>query len=136
LRQHTLKKVTESQITAQILDYLRWALPGAWIRKNLGTLGQRRGIPDIEVIYEGIPYFLEVKTPIGKLSKYQEIEITALREAGVLVYVVRSLEEVHEIFRGKGKEISLGGVKSRGSDPCTGPSSQVDSQLKEEYSGS
>ncbi len=112
MRQHTLKKVTESQITAQILNYLRWALHGAWRRKNLGTLGQRRGIPDIEVIYEEIPCFLEVKTPIGKLSKYQENEIEALRLAGALVYIVRSLEEVHEIFRGKGKlKISLGGGK-------------------------
>ncbi len=109
MRQRTLK-ISESQITAQILDYLRWALPGAWIRKNLGTLGQRRGIPDIEVIYEGIPYFLEVKTPSGKLSKYQENEIEALRKAGALVYVVRSLEDTHEVFRGKTKlKISIGG---------------------------
>lgn len=109
MRQRTLK-ISESQLTAQILNYLRWALHGAWIRKNLGTLGQRRGIPDIEVIYEGIPYFLEVKTPIGKLSKYQEREIKALREAGLRVYVVRSLEDTHEIFRGKTKlKISLGG---------------------------
>ena len=112
MRQHTHKKVTESQITAQILDYLHWALPGAWIRKNLGTLGQRRGIPDIEIIYEGRPYFLEVKTPSGKLSKYQETEIEALREAGALVFVVRSIEEVHEIFRGKGKQISFRGGKN------------------------
>lgn len=103
------KKLSESQLTAQILDYLRWALPGAWIRKNLGTLGQRRGIPDIEIIHEGIPYFLEVKTPSRKLSKYQESEIKALREAGALVYVVRSLEEAYEIFKSKNRQLSLGG---------------------------
>jgi len=109
VRQRTLK-ISESQLTAQILNYLRWALHGAWIRKNLGTLGQRRGIPDIEVVYEGIPYFLEVKNPIGKLSKYQEREIKALREAGLRVYVVRSLEDTHEVFRGKTKlTISIGG---------------------------
>lgn len=104
MRQRTLK-ISEPQLTAQILNYLRWALHGAWIRKNLGTLGQRRGIPDIEVIYEGIPYFLEVKTPSGKLSKYQEREIKALREAGELGLKMSKL--LFEIVETKDVVISL-----------------------------
>lgn len=95
--------MTESELTKQILDYLKWALPGAWIRKNLGTLGQRKGIPDIEIIHRGNPYFLEVKTLKGRLSPYQEREIDALRLAGARVYVVRSLEDVHGLFNKDGR---------------------------------
>lgn len=100
-------KITEKFLTKQIMDYLKWALPGAWIRKNLGVLGQRKGIPDIEIIHEGIPYFLEVKTPTGHLSPYQRVEIDALRKAGAYVYVVTDLEQVEEIFRGKGAQITM-----------------------------
>lgn len=99
--------MTEKQLTRLIMDYLRWALPGAWVRKNLGILGQRRGIPDLEIIYEGIPYFLEIKTPTGRLSPYQRAEIEALKRAGAYVYVVRDVEDVQEIFRGKGAQITM-----------------------------
>jgi hypothetical protein len=106
-RKKTRPGLKERELTRLILEYLRWALPGAWIRKNLGTLGQRRGIPDIEVIYRGTPYFLEVKTPGGRLSPYQEREIEALKEAGARVFVVTTLEEVHSIF--KPERVSLFG---------------------------
>lgn len=95
--------MTERQLTKLIIDYLKWTLPNAWIRKNLGTLGQRKGIPDIEIIHKGVPYFLELKTPKGRLSVYQESEIEALKNAGARVYVIRSLEDVHEIFGESGR---------------------------------
>lgn len=93
----------ERQLTKLITDYLKWTLPNAWIRKNLGTLGQRKGLPDLEIIHQGIPYFLELKTPKGRLSAYQEAEIEALRNAGAKVFVVRSLAEVHAIFGESGR---------------------------------
>ncbi len=101
------EEMTECEITKQIQAYLKWALPGAWIRKNLGILGQRRGISDLEVIHEGIPYFLEVKVPGGRLSPYQKAEIEALKRAGALVYVVTDLLEVQAIFKGKGRQITM-----------------------------
>lgn len=100
-------KITERVLTKQVMDYLKWALPGAWVRKNLGVLGQRRGIPDIEIIHQGVPYFLEIKTPTGRLSWHQKAEIEALKRAGAYVYVVRDVEEVRETFEGKGAQITM-----------------------------
>jgi len=68
--------ISERQLQKLILDYIKLALPGCWWKNNIGGIGQRRGIPDLEVMYQGRPFFIEVKTPKGRLSPYQERELT------------------------------------------------------------
>jgi len=101
--------MTERQLQSLILDYIKLALPGCWYRNNLGGLGQRRGIPDIEVMYRGKPYFIEVKTSKGRLSRYQENELDWLKENGVSVLVARSLEDVIELFKEVAIQMELHG---------------------------
>lgn len=70
-----------------------------------------RGVPDRLVLVPGGPgaagaagryFFVEVKTPSGRLSPVQEYEIGRLRERGHTVYVVRSRQDVDDLLRGEG----------------------------------
>jgi len=99
--------ISERQLQKLIIDYIKLALPGCWWRNNIGGIGQRRGIPDLEVMYQGRPFFIEVKTPKGRLSPYQERELAWLKESGVEVLVARSLEDVVEFFEGVGAQGKL-----------------------------
>jgi len=99
--------MTERELQKQILAYLKLALPGCWYRNNLGALGQRRGIPDLEVMYHGRPYFIEIKTLKGRLSEHQKRELAWLREKDVPVCVARTLEDVMSFFDGVGAQVEL-----------------------------
>lgn len=89
------------------MDYVKLALPGCWYRNNIGSLGQRKGIPDLEVMYHGKPYFIEVKTPKGRLSEHQKRELAWLRENNISVCIARSLEDVMKFFNGVSAQVEL-----------------------------
>ena len=98
---------SESDIQAQILDWLRAQFPGAFIRKlpvsAMIVGGGRRvpsplkGMPDILMILEGKYIGIECKRPGMKNRSDQEEQREVhqwLRDAGGTVYVVSSLEEL------------------------------------------
>jgi len=99
--------VSERQLQKLITDYIKLALPGYWYRNNIGGLGQRRGIPDLEVMYRGQPYFIEVKTSRGRLSRYQQSEIAWLRKNDIPVCIARSLNDVVEFFDSVSIQVEL-----------------------------
>lgn len=58
----------------------------------------RRGVPDRLFIKLGTTIFIEFKKPGEKPRKLQEAIIRKIREQGVPVYVVDSIERGEEIF--------------------------------------
>ena len=56
-------------------------------------------MPDLCILHDGRPYFLEVKTDIGELSEGQERMIKILLLKGVKVSVVRSLSDAEKILK-------------------------------------
>lgn len=58
----------------------------------------KRGIPDIVVVFRGIPLFLEVKSKEGQVSELQKYQMNQIRLSGGFAYVVRSVEDVEKII--------------------------------------
>jgi hypothetical protein len=63
---------------------------------KLKKAGLQAGWPDIQLIYKGQYYGLEVKTPQGRLSPSQSRLHQKLIEGGCKVAVVRSVKEMME----------------------------------------
>jgi len=98
----------EIEIQKQILEYLttksyfHWRMPvGGVPQQNRGKMifkkSPIKGFPDIMGVLihrPGILFGIEVKTPIGKLSKDQKIVRDKFLEAGCVFIVARSLQDV------------------------------------------
>lgn len=56
------------------------------------------GIPDLWACIDGHACWIELKTPMGRLSKIQKWQIKTIKEAGGEVHVCKSVEEVKAIF--------------------------------------
>ena len=87
-------KTLEKNIQQDILRYLK--SHSIFHYKNITC--NKRGIPDIVAVYNGIPLFLEVKTQMGVLSEIQKYQMEQIRLSGGFAYVVRSVEEVERIL--------------------------------------
>lgn len=77
----------------------------AWVRSRGGwtlKLGGEKGVPDRVVCVPGHPpFFIEFKSPRGRLSKVQQHMIGEIEKAGGKVYVVHSIREFfHEFNNG------------------------------------
>jgi len=79
----------ESEIEKKVCDYA----------KTLGGIAYkfvspaRRSVPDrLFVMPGGISFFVEFKTPTGKLTTGQEREIRRLRDQGQFVYIISDVE--------------------------------------------
>jgi len=86
----------ESAIQTEIINWLK--------KKKNSVVYKHRpypaGIPDIVFYYNGTAVFFEVKRDnTCHTSKIQDYRISLLRKAGIKVYVVRSLDEVKQIFK-------------------------------------
>jgi hypothetical protein len=79
--------MTESQLTANLLKKLRFALPGADIHKvNERIAGGR---PDCHIIQYGWHTDIEFKGPKTPITPLQRRTIDKMRRAGAVVLVVR-----------------------------------------------
>ena len=52
-----------------------------------------RGVPDRIFFYQGSSFFIEFKQEKGKLSKAQETMLKKLKDHGISVFVVYSVED-------------------------------------------
>jgi len=91
--------MTESQIQAKILKYLRKSFPKAVVWKL--TEQTLCGVPDIFFAFNGHVFFFEVKRKNGIIRKRQEVTIRQLNENKVPSYFVSSDVEVHNILMEK-----------------------------------
>ena len=97
----------ERALQKAVTDYLKLALPPEAFfsaipggdRQMTLTPGYVAGLPDVMIIYDGGPLFIELKAPKGRLSEAQEDVHAALRRAGSNVRVCRSVAEVEETLR-------------------------------------
>ncbi len=100
----------EALIKRHICDYLA-TLPRCIFTMNpRGDANKKsskymiKGYPDlsgvIQIGKEALPFFIEVKTPSGKLSEDQRVFLQRARELGCVAFVARDLSEVTYVFQG------------------------------------
>jgi uncharacterized SAM-binding protein YcdF (DUF218 family) len=68
----------------------------------LKALGVRAGVPDFLILVGGqspITYFLEVKTPKGRLSTEQKRFQADVEKIGIVYAIARSIDEAHRYFK-------------------------------------
>ena len=66
-----------------------------------------KGIPDLLVMKDGRVWFVEIKTPKGKLSPYQERMKAMCEYYGVPYVVIRSVEEAQKFIEENVREKAL-----------------------------
>lgn len=111
--------MTEQAIQRAIAAYLDVALPddcfysavnpvpaktkaAAGISKAMGV---KAGVPDLVLCHRGDFICLEVKKEGGYLSQVQKQVIQQIRDAGGIVYTVRSVEDVEQTLKELGIEL-------------------------------
>ena len=102
--------MSEAAIHRSILAYLRAVLPSGWLTihvpnggsrhrieaANLKRLGVVAGWPDLSIYGPTGCYFMEVKTPTGRLSNNQRQIIDQLKDMGHPVAVVTSIDDARD----------------------------------------
>ena len=89
----------EKDITNKILRHLRTREKCYCFKEHGGCYGSS-GIPDIICCYRGKFIAFEVKTPKGKTTVLQDINIRRINDAGGIAVVVRSLDDVRKVLKG------------------------------------
>jgi len=89
-------KPTERSILSQICRRLRQR--GVWYMKLHGSPMQRRGMPDLLVVFQGKAVFLEVKRPGAQPTPLQAHRLEELRAAGAVAEVVYGWDDVLKIL--------------------------------------
>jgi hypothetical protein len=100
MRSEQIEK-SEAEIQAEIVEYLKLC---GWLvfRLNSGKAANNLrlcppGTPDLLAVGRLASFWIEVKTPTGKLRPEQEQMIEELRKRGQFVLVARSVEDVVHI---------------------------------------
>jgi len=101
--------VKESEIQITIKEYLQWQ--GWFVVKIHQSLGSYKGIADLVAMKDGLTVWIEVKTPKGRLSKYQEQFRDDVLAHGGTYIVARSVDDVERVLRALGisSQARLGG---------------------------
>lgn len=66
---------------------------------RLKSMGLKAGVPDILIIHDGRPLWIELKTPKGRISDVQILTHGDIVNAGGEVVVCRSVEQVEDALR-------------------------------------
>lgn len=87
--------MTEAYLQTKCVKYAK--TKGIFCRKLI-AVGQP-GFPDLFFIgMDGVSVFVELKTPVGRLRPKQKRTIEKMREAGALVYIIKSYEAFVELI--------------------------------------
>lgn len=87
-----MPKQTENQIQSAIREYLQWK--GWFVIRNQQSLGSHKGLSDLTAIKSGQVLWIEVKTPSGRLSQYQEQFRTEIEGHGGRYLMAKSVEDI------------------------------------------
>ena len=98
--------MTERKLQAQVFEFLRLALPETAtafaIPNGDGRMtlapGTLSGIPDLCIVYQGRPIFIELKTAKGAVRPSQRWVRDRLTLAGAVVTICRSVEAVEDFL--------------------------------------
>jgi hypothetical protein len=103
------RRSPELDIQKAVMAYLKIALPrdafctafpaeggaGGFRRgQRMKAAGLVPGVPDIIIVWNGWAFFLEVKTPVGRVSRKQALCHNLLVKAGAKVGVCRGIDDV------------------------------------------
>jgi VRR-NUC domain len=105
--------LSEAQLQAATASFLDIALPTdaiahhsanegkrGWVaQRSLKASGAKKGWPDVEIIWQGRAYFIELKSEKGRVSPDQAKIHTRLWDAGAAVVICRTLEAVENALR-------------------------------------
>ena len=105
--------MSEAALHAAVHHYLTVALPAGAIhhhspnegrrgwkaQRAIKQQGVRPGWPDIEIIWKGRAYFVELKFGKNKLTPAQKNTIQALRDCGSPVALCRTIGDVHSFLK-------------------------------------
>ena len=104
--------MTEAQLHRAVASYLNAALPkdavwttvghggGGKVRgAQLKAMGLRAGWPDVQILWNGEFYGIELKTVKGRSSPEQDACMEAIFEAGGRYETIRSLDELQDWLR-------------------------------------
>jgi hypothetical protein len=85
-------------------DAIVFAIPNGGLRskkvaQRLSGQGVKAGIPDLQVIWRGRAYFIELKTASGRQSVQQRHMANTLHYCGAHVMLCRSLGDVERSLR-------------------------------------
>lgn len=100
--------MSEEAFHVQVAQYLHLALPDGAVwhhspnegrrgwkaQRAIKAMGVRKGWPDIEIVWQGRVYFVELKVKPNRPSKAQRETLAALEAAGCPVVVAYRLDEV------------------------------------------
>ena len=102
----------EAALHRAVAQYLTVALPkdafwttipsggGGKIRgANLKRMGLKPGVPDILIVYRGLPFFIELKSKAGRVSPEQQGVMWTLGSQKISTFVCRSMDEVVDAVR-------------------------------------
>jgi hypothetical protein len=81
----------ESRIQRAIQEMIKQR--GGFVFKIHGSETMMAGLPDLAIVYRGVPVYFEVKTPTGQLSARQRYVMRQLVKAGAVVGVPRSVAD-------------------------------------------
>ncbi len=109
----------EADLQAAVMAFLRSALPPDAVANHapgegkrskaaqaaLVRSGYRKGWPDIEVVWRGRAYFIELKAAHGIMSAAQRETHRQLVYAGAEVMVCKSVEQVEAALREAGMRL-------------------------------
>lgn len=112
-RTRTVRRHDEDDLQEVVAQFLRLALPadvlfmaipngGFRIKKEMARLkrmGVLPGAADLFLVYRGLTYFLEMKTPDGVMSQVQREFQRRCKELGIPYEVARSLDDVERVLR-------------------------------------
>lgn len=92
--------MTETQLKRRVLKYLKATYPKAWIWKTSDLFYS--GIPDVIMLNKGKLYAIELKVGDNKATKLQAYTLGIIRNAGGIVGVAYSIDDVKLIMKGEG----------------------------------
>lgn len=85
----------ESSLTKALQRHVKGR--DGWVRKiHQGRTGA--GFPDLVVGYRSVSMFWEVKVPGNKVTRLQEETMKEMKKAGMLAFVVESVEQARAIL--------------------------------------
>ncbi|GHV05982.1 hypothetical protein FACS1894217_03790 [Clostridia bacterium] len=89
----------ERDIVSSITRHLK-TVPNCFFWKEHGGQYGTAGLPDLICCINGRFVAFEVKTPVGKLTKLQEITIQRIKDSKGEAYKVTSVEDVRAVING------------------------------------
>ena len=97
--------MTETQLKIKIIRAIRKEFPTTFFYKASDNFFS--GIPDLIGCHRGVFFAMEIKTPIGKVSRIQEFTMKKINACGGYAGVVRTVVEALELLLSIDRSISI-----------------------------